>query len=148
LIAFDTNILVYALEDNADDVRHITSVNLIGKAGLIGALIPFPVIGELFNVCRKKKIIDVAELTPRIQLWMQAFAGAPAIFEDYMSAAVLSKHSNLQYFDALIIAVAARAGATILLSEDMHDGLKVGGLRVVNPFAAGNDGVITGALGV
>jgi predicted nucleic acid-binding protein len=46
---------------------------------------------------------------------------------------------KLQYFDALIIAVASRAGARILLSEDMHDGLVVDGLRVVNPFVAGNE---------
>jgi hypothetical protein len=32
----------------------------------------------------------------------------------------------------------------MLLSEDMQDGLEVDGLLVVNPFVAGNDGVIAG----
>ena len=40
------------------------------------------------------------------------------------------------------LAAARRAGATILLSEDMQDGLEVDGLRVVNPFVAGNDAFI------
>jgi predicted nucleic acid-binding protein len=56
----------------------------------------------------------------------------------------LADRKMLQYFDALIITVAARAGATMLLSEDMQDGLEVDGLLVVNPFVAGNDGVIAG----
>jgi predicted nucleic acid-binding protein len=84
----------------------------------------------------------VADLTPRIELWMTAFSGEPAIFHDYLFAAELSELHNLQYFDALIIAVATRAGATMLLSEDMHDGLVVDGLRVVNPFVAANDAVL------
>jgi hypothetical protein len=32
------------------------------------------------------------------------------------------------------------------LSEDMQDGLEVAGMRVVNPFVAGNDGVISSSL--
>jgi predicted nucleic acid-binding protein len=62
--------------------------------------------------------------------------------EDVVEAACLAEQHNLQYFDALIIAVARHAGATILLSEDMQDGLEIDGLRVVNPFLAENDGVI------
>jgi predicted nucleic acid-binding protein len=81
-----------------------------------------------------------------VEIWMEAFDCAPAQLEDYLKASVLSDRFNLQYFDALIITVAARAGATMLLSEDMQDGLEVEGLRVVNPFVAGNDGVIAGAL--
>ncbi len=142
MIAFDTNILVYALEDDSDDVRRLAALELIERAGMIGAIIPLPVIGELFNVCRRKQIANAPELTLRVELWMTAFTGSPAIFEDYLSAAELSQRHNLQYFDALIITIASRAGATLLLSEDMQDGLEVDGLPVVNPFVAGNDGVI------
>ena len=45
---------------------------------------------------------------------------------------------QLQFFDAVIIAVARRAGATMLLSEDMHDGLTIDGLTILNPFREAN----------
>lgn len=142
MIALDTNILVYALENKPDDARNLAALELIDRLGMVGAIIPFPVIGELFNACRKKQIADVAQLTPRVELWMTAMSGAPAILDDYLSAADLSQLYNVQYFDALIITVAARAGASILLSEDMHDGLEIDGLRIVNPFVAANDALL------
>ena len=33
----------------------------------------------------------------------------------------------------------ASQGATILLSEDMHDGLEIEGLKIVNPFVIANE---------
>ncbi len=147
MIAFDTNILVYALEDDSDDTRRLAALDLIERAGIVGAVVPIPVIGELFNVCRKKKIANVSELTLRVGLWLTALTASSALLEDYLSAAELSQRYDLQYFDALIITVAARAGATMLLSEDIHDGLVIDGLTIVNPFVAGNDQVIAEALG-
>lgn len=146
MIALDTNVLVYALQDDPDDVRHAFALNLIDRLGATGAIIPLPVIGELFNVCRRKQIADVAALTPRVELWMLAFSGAAAVFDDYLAAAELSERHDLQFFDALILAVARRAGATMLLSEDMHDGLEVEGIRVVNPFEPANDAILDARL--
>lgn len=60
---------------------------------------------------------------------------------------VLRQHISCSFFDAVIIAVARRAGATLLLSEDMHDGLVIEGLTIVNPFVAGNEGVLADWLG-
>lgn len=147
MIALDTNILVYALEDGSDDARRSIALNLIGCLGIVGAVIPLPVIGELFNACRKRRIANAAALIPRIDVWMNAFSGAPAIFEDYLSAGLLSERHHLQYFDALILAISARAGAKLLLSEDMHDGLEVEGIKVINPFAAANETVLVDYLG-
>jgi predicted nucleic acid-binding protein len=58
---------------------------------------------------------------------------------DLLEAFDLAERKMLQYFDALIVAVTKRAGAAILLSEDMHDGLEIGGLKIVNPFVAANE---------
>jgi predicted nucleic acid-binding protein len=50
--------------------------------------------------------------------------------------------NGLDRIGGRIITVTVRARATMLLSEDMQYGLEVDGLRVVNPFVTGNDGVI------
>jgi predicted nucleic acid-binding protein len=146
LIALDTNILVYAASAGDASGRHIATLDLFDRLGSTGAIIPLPVIGELFNARRKKKFAELVILLAEVEIWMEAFDCAPALLEDYLQASALSDRFDLQYFDALIITVAARAGATMLLSEDMQDGLEVDGLRVVNPFVAGNDGVISSSL--
>jgi predicted nucleic acid-binding protein len=38
-------------------------------------------------------------------------------------------------FDALLLATASQAGCCNSLSEDMHDGARLGGIVVRNPFA-------------
>jgi predicted nucleic acid-binding protein len=42
---------------------------------------------------------------------------------------------RIGFWDALII-VAAKSGATRLLSEDLNQGQKLAGLRMENPFEA------------
>jgi predicted nucleic acid-binding protein len=147
LIALDTNILVYAASAEDESGRHLAAINLFGRLGATGAIIALPVIGELFNVRRKKKFTDVITLLAEIEIWTEACDCIAPQIEDYLNASELSEKHNLQFYDALIIAVSARAGATMLLSEDMHDGLEVEGLRVVNPFAAANDALLADYFG-
>ena len=66
--------------------------------------------------------------------------------DDIASAAVLADRRELQFFDALIITVASRAGATVLLSEDMQDRQQFEGLRVLNPFNPANQAEIEALL--
>jgi len=42
---------------------------------------------------------------------------------------------NIGFWDALILASAARSGAVRLLSEDLNDGQTIADVRVENPFA-------------
>jgi predicted nucleic acid-binding protein len=147
LIALDTNILVYAASAQDASSRHIVALELLGRLGATGAIIALPVIGELFNVRRKKKFADVVILLTAVEIWSEAFDTSVPQPEDYLRASVLSEQNDIQFFDALIIAVSARAGATMLLSEDMHDGLEVEGLRIVNPFESANDALLADYFG-
>lgn len=142
MIALDTNILAYAVTASDAVGRHEAAIELLQKLASPGAIVPLPVFGEFFNACRKKKLASPEIAASRVEIWMAVYNCPPPNAEDYLEASRISDRVRLQYFDALIVAVAIRAGATMLLSEDMHDGLEIDGLRIVNPFAAGNDGVI------
>jgi len=48
----------------------------------------------------------------------------------------MEDESRIGFWDALIVAAAAKSGATRLLSEDLNPGQKIAGLRIENPFAA------------
>jgi len=50
------------------------------------------------------------------------------------SAWALEDQHGLSFWDALIVAAAARSGCAHLLTEDLADGRHLGGVEVVNPF--------------
>lgn len=138
MIALDTNILVYAESQDDPQGRYEKAIELIALSSAAGSMVPLQAIGEFLNVCRRKKIIDMAAALERARSYVDLFETPATAFIDIQQATDWSLAFELQFFDALIAAVAARAGATMLLSEDMHDGLQLEGLRIVNPFAATN----------
>jgi predicted nucleic acid-binding protein len=49
-------------------------------------------------------------------------------------AAELSCQHKSSFWDALIVVAAARSGASVLSTEDLHHGRTILGVRIVNPF--------------
>jgi predicted nucleic acid-binding protein len=147
LIALDTNILVYA--DSPDDLhgRYEKALNIIAAVSSLENCLPLQVLGEYLNVCRRKKKLEMAIAVERASSYVDLFETPTTAFIDLAEAGNLAQAFNLQFFDALILTVSRRAGATMLLSEDMHDGLEVGGLRIVNPFDAANQALLADYFG-
>lgn len=147
MIAVDTNILVYA-QGEADPLgRHLSAASLIMRLAPVNAIVPVQVLGEFMNVCIRKFGLAPVDAVEQVEDYRLIFSCPATNPEDIVEAATLLGHHNLAYFDALIVTVAARAGATMLLSEDMQDGLEIGGLRIANPFAAKNTALIDEYLG-
>jgi predicted nucleic acid-binding protein len=138
LIALDTNILVYAESQNDPEGRYEKAIELIAMASAAGSCIPLQAIGEFLNVCRRKKMFDMTEAFERAGSYVDLFETPTTAFIDMQQATDWSRAFEMQFFDALIAAVAARSGASMLLSEDMQDGLELDGIRIINPFAAAN----------
>jgi predicted nucleic acid-binding protein len=51
------------------------------------------------------------------------------------SAFRIEDESRIGFWDALIVASAAKSGATRILSEDLNAGQKIAGISIENPFA-------------
>jgi predicted nucleic acid-binding protein len=51
-----------------------------------------------------------------------------------VSASELEERHTLSFGDALIVEAARRAGATRLLTEDLQQGRRIGGVSIENPF--------------
>jgi predicted nucleic acid-binding protein len=64
--------------------------------------------------------------------WPLMVVGYSAIRE----AVELADRARLSFWDALGVVAAARAGAAVLYTEDLHDGQEIPGVRISNPFAA------------
>jgi len=53
----------------------------------------------------------------------------------YQTALTIAQDTGYSWYDSLIISSAKSANCSIIYSEDMHDGHKVSGLSIVNPFS-------------
>ncbi len=63
----------------------------------------------------------------------------PVVVLDYPAVRVaigVSAEAQISFWDALAIVAAARAGATVLYTEDLHEGREILGVRIDNPFTA------------
>ena len=56
--------------------------------------------------------------------------------EIILSASSLRERHSFSFWDSMIIASALNSGCSILASEDMHNGLKIGSMTIKNIFRA------------
>ncbi len=147
MIALDTNILAYAEQSEDDHGRHERALLLVEELATGEHCIPIQVLGEFVNVCLRKGLLDIQEAKSKISLYADMFEAPTTSHLDLMTASALTSRFNFQFFDAVIITVARRAGAVILLTEEMQDGFEVGGLKIVNPFAAANETLLADYFG-
>lgn len=135
LAFLDANVIVYAM-DRSDPTRQRTAAALVGA--LLEdrrAIISVQVLREFYVIATRK---IAAPLT---------HAAAREVIEDLRALTVVDESSalladaldileeaRLSLWDALIVAAAARAGCTVLYSEDMAHGQVIRGVRIHNPF--------------
>jgi len=131
----DTNLLVYSV-DNAAGARHRAALEIVDRAIETECWLTLQALGEFYAAVTRKGIVPPAEAASQAADWLELFptvaASAAAIRVALADAAV----GRASYWDALLVATAAEAGCTIVLTEDMSDGSTFGGLRIHNPFAA------------
>jgi predicted nucleic acid-binding protein len=124
----DTNVLLYVL--SADERKANIAEAILGK----GATISVQVLNEAASVCvRKLKMSwpEVHELLNGIKACCEVL---PLTLSIHEQALVLAERFQLSIYDALVCAAAQEARAQTLLTEDMHEGLVLGKLKLVNPF--------------
>ena len=97
------------------------------------------VVGEVQNVLRRKFKIPnwkAAQVGYNLLQTFETFAYS----RDAVDRALGQLSAgHLSYWDALLLASADEAGCTVLLTEDMGDGERLGNVEIVNPFAEGGD---------
>lgn len=130
----DSNVLVYAADGKAGS-KHETAQQIIRAAARLDCWLTFQSGSEFYAVVTRKRIVPPAMAAERVADWMTAFrclAVSERIIQVALSHAVAGRAS---YWDALLVATAAEAGCTLILTEDMADGMSLGGVEIHNPFA-------------
>jgi len=131
----DTNILVYAHDvDQAE--KHLIARRILIElmSNRSGALSP-QVLQEFYVTVTRKIAKPLSKRAARdivedYSVWCIATTAV-----EVATAFRIEDEARISFWDALICASALKAGATVLLSEDMNSGQKIAGVRIENPFA-------------
>ena len=129
-VFFDTNLVLYLL--SADEHKANTAEALLAQGGMVSV----QVLNEAVSVCRRKLSLtwpEVHALLDGVKAYCEVL---PLSLATHERALYLAERYQLSFYDALICATAQQAGAKMLYSEDLQDGLVLGELRIRNPFQA------------
>ena len=134
---FDTNVLVYAVTDQdvrkGEIARELISHALIGNHdGCISAQVLSEFANTMMGKLRHDKesidgFIDYYRELPATDVTIDLVRRAMAVKEEY----------GLQFYDALIVATAAKLGCHEIVTEDLNPDQAYCGMAVVNPFVEG-----------
>lgn len=133
-IALDTNILAYAEGVNGDEQRKVV-LGLIDRLRQNEIVIPVQVLGELLNVLVRKAGRSPEVARAVVAEWHDSHLTLETTPATLAAACDLAVDHQFRIWDAVILAVAARSGCRLLLSENLHHGFTWGGVTIVNPFA-------------
>ena len=133
MITADTNVFVYAV-DGRDTLKQTTAQSVIGTLQHRRSVIALQVLGEFQNSATRKLKMGHSVVARHTFVLLGGFGTFPASRSAARAALGEMEAGRLSYWDALMLASAAEAGCTVMLSEDMQDGAILFGLAIVNPF--------------
>ena len=130
----DTNVLIYAHDVDAKSKHEVAKRVLSELWSRRTGVLSMQVLQEFYvNATRKISSPlpkDVARLvTSSYAIW--CLETTPA---EISLAFRIEDESRIGFWDALIVASAAKCGASRILSEDLNAGQMIAGVRIENPF--------------
>ena len=130
----DTNVLIYAFDIDSGRKRDVAAKILRELWEQRSGSLSMQVLQEFYtNVTRKlasplpRK--DACAVVNHFSQW--CIETGPI---EILRAFSIEDQAKISFWDALIVASAVKAGAVRILSEDLHDGQTIAGVRIENPF--------------
>jgi predicted nucleic acid-binding protein len=132
----DTSIFVYSF-DLADGGKREIATQLIGKALRSGqGVVSYQVVQEFFNVALRKfkKPLDARQCDLYLDSVLVPLLAVHSSIQLFERALETMPKLRMSWHDSLILAAAAEAGCSLLYSEDLQHGRKIGDVEIRNPF--------------
>jgi predicted nucleic acid-binding protein len=132
----DTNIFVYSF-DRGSPTKLRRSTELIERAVITRTgITSYQVVQEFFNVALRKfaKPMTLDEAEQYLGAVFRSIMTINSSLALYSEALRIVRRYRYSWFDSLILAAALEGQCSVLYSEDLQHGQKVGNLRIENPF--------------
>jgi predicted nucleic acid-binding protein len=130
----DTNILIYAYDADAK-AKHDVAKNLLREFwGERTGVLSMQVLQEFYVNVTRKIATPLAKESARLVVSSYSMWCVETTPAEISAAFRIEDESRIGFWDALIVAAAAKSGAARILSEDLNAGQRIAGIRVENPF--------------
>jgi predicted nucleic acid-binding protein len=130
----DTNILIYAYDLDAKEKHSIAKEVLkelwVNRLGALSA----QVLQEFYVNVTRKIAKPITKKLARSVVDYYATWSVDTTPAEITAAFRIEDTARISFWDALICASAAKAGAERILSEDLNAGQVIDGIRIENPF--------------
>lgn len=143
--SLDSNLLVYFF-DPRDPHKQVLAQQIVVAAAAHDCVLALQAVGEFYTVTTRKKVLTTSLAGQEALNFLSTFPSFQASSDCHRIAVREAVAGRFSYWDAVLLASADEAGCAVLLSEDMKDGAKLGGITVRNPFGA--KGLSAAALAV
>jgi predicted nucleic acid-binding protein len=131
-VFFDTNVPLYMLSGNT--VLADRAETLISAGGVVSV----QVLNEFASVASKKLRMNWAEIREFLEGLRAACEVVPLTEYVHKQGLAIAERHKLSVYDSMIWAAAILSGCTLLYSQDMRHGLKIGDTLLQNPFFGEN----------
>jgi predicted nucleic acid-binding protein len=131
--ALDSNVLVYAALEPQTPKGH-QAQHLIERVAARG-IIANQALLEFAAVVKRRAPELLLQAIAQVEAWSRNFETAPTNDRVTAEALAMVQQHHFQIWDAVIWAASRQAGASVLFTEDLQDGLQLNGMRALHPFA-------------
>jgi len=127
-VFLDSKVILYLL--SADAAKADTAETLLTHQPTISV----QVLNEVTSVCQRKLKLDWPQTLDLLDAIKANCKIVDLTVDTHAKALEVAQQHQLSFYDALIVAAAIVSGANTLMTEDMHHGSIIQGIRVHNPF--------------
>jgi predicted nucleic acid-binding protein len=130
----DTNVLLYAVSTAPDEgEKHRRALAILGDEDLA---LSVQVLQEFYVQATRSSMserLSHGQAVSLIESWLRFRVQEMSV---PLLQAALSARSrwNVSFWDAAIVEAARAAGCSVVLTEDLQDGMDFAGVRALNPF--------------
>ena len=129
----DSNLLFYSVDVDAG-ARHEAALEHVDKAPDADCWLTLQSLSEFYAAVTRTRVMGRAAAAAQVEDWLAFFQSITVSASAIRAALRDAVAGHASYWDALLVATAAEAGCTLILSEDMGDGTTLGGVEIHNPF--------------
>jgi predicted nucleic acid-binding protein len=131
----DSNILIYAHDVDAK-AKHDTAKDVLRELwSQRTGVLSVQVLQEFYVNVTRKIASPLSKEEARLVVNSYTVWCTETTAAEIAAAFRIEDESRIKFWDALIVASAAKASAVRILSEDMNDQQITAGVRIENPFA-------------
>lgn len=131
----DKNVLIYAHDTDAAAKHGLAKQILQELWNQRAGALSMQVLQEFYVNVTKKIAKPLSKESARAVVNNYVIWCVDTTSEEISTAFRIEDAARIGFWDALIVASALKAGADLILSEDLNAGQTISGVRIENPFA-------------